>query len=250
MAFIDVHCHIERYGDKVGGVVKRAKATGVKIILNNGANLETNLQTIELAEKFPEIKIALGFHPTETMMMTAEEVNAEIDIIRKYRGRITAIGEVGLDFSSDGIDKEKQRVNFQKLIDLSLETKIPLIVHSRKAEKEVVEMLEGNKAKKVVMHCFSGSMKLVKRIIENKWYLSIPASIKYNAHFQKLVEITPIENLLCETDSPFLHPDRKKNNEPALVAEAYKKIAEIKKLKLDKVEKVIEGNYRRLFISE
>jgi len=184
------------------------------------------------------------------MMMTAEEVNAEIDIIRKYRGRITAIGEVGLDFSSDGIDKEKQRVNFQKLIDLSLETKIPLIVHSRKAEKEVVEMLEGNKAKKVVMHCFSGSMKLVKRIIENKWYLSIPASIKYNAHFQKLVEITPIENLLCETDSPFLHPDRKKNNEPALVAEAYKKIAEIKKLKLDKVEKVIEGNYRRLFISE
>ncbi len=97
------------------------------------------------------------------------------------------------------------------------------------------------------MHCFSGNMKLVKRIIENNWSLSIPANIKNSNHFQKIVEITPIQNLFCETDSPFLHPDKIRNNEPKNVLESYKKIAEIKGLNLEEVQNKIYNNYKKLF---
>ncbi len=97
------------------------------------------------------------------------------------------------------------------------------------------------------MHCFGGNMKLVDKIIKNNWYLTAPTNIKHSEHFQKIIQKTPIEQLFCETDSPFLHPDKLPNNEPANVIESYNKIAEIKKMPLAEVEKIIEGNYKRLF---
>jgi TatD DNase family protein len=141
---------------------------------------------------------------------------------------------------------KKQEKIFRELVKLAIKIDVPVIVHSRKAEKECIEILEEMKAKKVVMHCFSGNMKLVGRIIRNKWTVSIPASVKYSEQFQNMAKKIPIAQLMCETDSPFLHPDRQKNNEPALVVEAYKKIAEIKKLETASVERILEDNYRKL----
>ena len=123
----------------------------------------------------------------------------------------------------------------------------PIIVHSRDAEEETVEFLEKMNCKNVIMHCFSGNMLLVKRIFENGWALSIPSSVKYNEHFQKIIEITPLENLFCETDSPYLHPNRGKNNESSNVLESYKKIAEIKEISLEKVKNAIWKNYLERF---
>lgn len=98
------------------------------------------------------------------------------------------------------------------------------------------------------MHCFSGSMKLVERIGKNGWSLSIPASVKYNQHFQKIIESVPIDNLFCETDSPFLHPDREQmSNEPANVVVSYEKIMEIKGLTIDEVREKIFENWKRIF---
>src|SRR3990167_9969538 len=97
------------------------------------------------------------------------------------------------------------------------------------------------------MHCFSGNMNLVSRIINNNWSLSIPANVKHSEHFQKIVKETPIKQLFCETDSPYLHPDKKFPNEPSNVIESYKKISEIKNLSLAEVEKIIEGNYKKFF---
>ena len=98
------------------------------------------------------------------------------------------------------------------------------------------------------MHCFCGKLSLVKRIIENKWYLSIPASVKNTEHFQSVIKITPLNQLFCETDSPYLHPDKKFPNEPAFVIESYQKIAEIKNLTLLEVEEQLEKNYQNLFL--
>ena len=110
-----------------------------------------------------------------------------------------------------------------------------------------MNLLEKLNYNKIIMHCFSGNMKLVERIINNQWYLSIPANVKHSEHFQKIVEKTSIKQLFCETDSPFLHPDKLRDNEPANVIESYKKIAEIKKMSLAEIEKIIEENYKRLF---
>ena len=104
------------------------------------------------------------------------------------------------------------------------------------------ELLEKLNYNKIIMHCFSGNMKLVDKIIKNNWNLSIPANVKHSEHFQKIVEKTPIKQLFCETDSPFLHPDKLQENEPANVIESYKKISEIKALPLAEVEKQIEEN--------
>ena len=97
------------------------------------------------------------------------------------------------------------------------------------------------------MHCFNGNFKLIDRIVANEWKLTIPTNVKNSEHFKKIIEKVPLKNLLCETDSPFLHPDKLKNNEPANVIVSYEKIAEIKNLKIEEVEKKVADNFNRLF---
>ena len=175
-----------------------------------------------------------------------KEIDSEIEFIRKNKNKISAIGEIGLDLKY-GKDLEKQKIALEKLVNLAKELEIPAVIHSRDAEKECIDLLEKLNYNKIIMHCFSGNMKLVERIINNQWHLSIPANVKHSEHFQKIVEKTPIKQLFCETDSPFLHPDKLRDNEPANVIESYKKIAEIKKMSLAEIEKIIEENYKRLF---
>lgn len=245
--FIDTHCHLDFYKDKeIEAIIRRAKKAKVEIIVCNGVKPESNRKMLELAGKYPEVRAALGLYPTDALKMSAKEIDEELGFIKENSDEIIAIGEVGMDFK--GLDKKAvQEKNFQKIIDLAIELDKPLIVHSRKAETEVIEMLEKNKMKRVAMHCFSGNFKLVQRIVENEWKMTIPTNVKNSEHFQKVIERVPIENLLCETDSPFLHPDKKENNEPANVLASYEKIVEIKKLSLGEVEKRIEGNFREIF---
>lgn len=245
MGFIDVHCHID-FMKEISVIIKQAIERKVKIIINNGINIHSNRKTLELSEKYG-IKAALGIYPIDALKLTDKEIYSEIEFIRKNKDRIIAIGEVGIDLQWSK-DIEKQKKNFQKFIDLAKEINKPLIVHAREAEKETIDLLEENKCKKVVMHCFSGNMGLVERIVKNQWMLSIPASVTFNEHFKKIVQETPIENQLCETDSPYLHPIKgKRDNTPENVIESYKKIAEINNLKIEEVERIIEANYKRMF---
>jgi len=245
MKFIDIHCHIDTYGKKLQGIVKRAEEKGVGIIVNNGINVKTNRETLELSSKFPEVKAALGIYPIDALAMTDKEIDAEIKFIQKNKNNIFFIGEVGIDLKESS-DLERQKEIFLKFIVLAIKLDKPLTIHSRKAEKECIEVLEEMKAKKVIMHCFSGNMNLVKRIVDNGWFLSIPANVKYSEHFQNVVRKVDIKHLFCETDSPYLHPDKLQNNEPANVIESYKKIAEIKGLRLEEVKRAIWENWETI----
>ncbi len=242
---IDMHCHIDVYSDKIKEIINRAKEKRVEIIINNGVDIKSNRKTLELSKIYPEIKTALGLYPINALSLNKKEIQNEITFIENNKGYIVMIGEVGIDLKESN-DLESQSKIFEKFINLALKINKPITVHSRNAEKECIEILESLKAKKVLMHCFSGGMKLIKRIIENGWYLSIPSSVKYNEHFQKIIELVPIENLFCETDSPYLHPNREKNNEPMNVIDSYKKIAEIKGLNVKEVEIQIFKNYEKL----
>ena len=245
MTFIDIHSHLEMCQDEI---IDNAKKANVKIILTCGIDIKTNRKALELSKKFPEVKACLGIYPTDSLNLTDKELNEEINFIKQNKNKIIGIGEVGLDQKEkDQSTLEKQKKTFQKFINLARELNIPIVIHSRKAEAEAIELLEKSNYKKIIIHCFNGNLKLVKKIIENGWFLSIPTNVKHAEHFQKVIELTPIEQLFCETDSPFLHPDKKFPNEPANVVESYKKIAEIKKLSLKEVEKKIEENFKRLF---
>lgn len=244
--FIDVHCHLDVLKD-IPGSIEKAIKSNVKIILAHGVNSATNRKVLDLSSRFKEVKAALGIYPIDALKMSDEEIEQEIEFILKNKSRIAAIGEVGIDFKEDGDNKERQKRIFEKFIKLANELNKPIIVHSRKAEKECVEILENSNIKKVIMHCFSGKFSLVQRIIGNGWFLSIPTNVIYSEQFQENVRKIDIKNLLCETDAPYLHPQRKGENEPVNVIESYKKIAELKGLPLKEVEKRIEENYYSLF---
>jgi len=245
MKSIDIHSHLDSCPD-IPEIVRECREKDI-VIVTCGTDIESNRETLELKHEYPEIEICLGIYPLECLEMSDEDIEKEIKFIRENEDKILGIGEVGLDLHTvnDLKSLEKQKKVLGKFVELAKELEKPIFIHSRDAEKETIEFLEGFDYKKIVMHCFSGGMNLVRQIVQNGWSLSIPSSVKYNEHFQKVVEITPIENLFCETDAPFLHPDKIQGmkNTSVSVLESYKKIAEIKNLDLKKVENEIWDNF-------
>lgn len=247
---VDVHAHLEfeNYDGDRDEVIEKNRKAGVVAIICNGTNPTNNRKVLELAEKYDIIRVALGFYPIECENAAEGEVDEEIDFIRQNKSKVIAIGEVGLDKKHDQ-DFEKQKECFVKFIELSKELDIPIIVHSRNAEIEAIELLEKHGAKKVVMHCFSGRKRLIDTIINNGWYISIPANVGRNQQFQGMVDICPLKQLLTETDSPFLvHDTSIERNEPRFIAESLKKIAEIKGLEVEEMSNIIYSNYQKLFL--
>ena len=113
----------------------------------------------------------------------------------------------------------------------------------------MIEMMESTSLKKVDFHCFTGNFKLVKRIVDNGWFLSIPPNILRSLHFQGVVNMVPLSHVLTETDSPYLSPPPKQRNEPAFVVKAIEKIAELKEITVDECKKIVFMNYQKLFLS-
>lgn len=244
--FIDVHCHLNLLQD-ISQILERAHKADVHVMVTQGTNKDSNRIALDLAEDFTDVKAALGLYPIDALAMKEKEIESEIAFIRKNKNKIVAIGEVGLDLKEDVEQFSKQQRVFQLFIELAKELDVPIIVHSRKAELQCIVQLEQARIKKVIMHCFCGKLSLVKRIIDNGWSLSIPSSVKNSEHFQHVVKMTPIGQLFCETDSPYLHPAREFPNEPANVRVSYEIIAKIKNMKLKDVEKMVEKNYKNLF---
>ncbi len=244
---VDVHCHLNQdyYKTNLNEIIKRTVKENI-LVINCGTTKEGNRKVLELSKKHSNIKAALGIYPTHCEEMSDSEFEEELKFIEKNKDNIIAISEIGLD-GKEGKDLEKQKRYFQKFIDLSKKIDKPMIVHSRNMELEVIEMLEKNNIKNVIMHCFSGNKKLIERIINNDWYFSIPCTIIKLEHFQNIVKLT--ENILTETDSPFLSPFKDKVNEPLFVKESIKKISEIKHISEKDVEGLIYSNFKALFIN-
>lgn len=245
VTFIDAHCHIDFYDD-INAVIQNAVKAGVNLIINNGLNHKTNLLTLNLSQKYPQVKACLGLYPMDALKLSDKEIDEEIVFIEKNKDNIVGIGEVGVDFKLDKDNRERQKEIFRKFVKLSIKIDKPIFVHSRKAELECIEILEEENAKKVIMHCFTGKKKLAERIEKNNWFMTISTMVCYSEQIAWFARHISMSNLLCETDSPYLHPQRKENNEPAFVVEAYKKIAEVKGMDLEEVKNAVYMNWMKL----
>ncbi len=245
--FVDVHAHLDwpDFSKDLDKVIKNAEKAGVSNIITSGVNHEANKKALEIAKKYKIVDASFGLYPLDILDLSEEELFDCFDFIKK--NKCIAVGEVGLDFVSREKEKE-QKENFLKIIEFVEKLKKPIIVHSRKAEKECVEILESSKLKKILVHCFSGNMKLVKRVEDNGWMFSVPTNVVYSIHFQTLVERTSINNLLTETDSPFLNFVKGERNEPRNVVHTVKKISEIKKMDEHETRKIIYSNFQKLFL--
>ena len=245
--FIDVHCHLhdEVFDSDRDEVIKRALNCGVEIIITSTLNMRELEKALSIANKYDCIKVSAGFDPLNLSTLDAEEVAHEV---KRLRDKIVAIGEVGLDFFYvKGEEREKQIEIFRFWINVASELKLPLIVHSRSAGKYAVEILVEEGYDKVLMHAFDGSSEWALKGASRGFMFSIPPSVIRSQQKVKLVKRIPIERLMVESDAPVLGPEPGKRNEPSNVVVSAVKIAEIKRIDLNKVCEELYLNSKSFF---
>jgi TatD DNase family protein len=251
---IDTHAHLDspKFDDDREEMIARAREAGVDAIVNIGFNRETIPTTMALAEKYPFIYAAVGWHPTDAVDMKLEEDLAWIERLCAHP-KVRAIGEIGLDYYWDTSPKDVQHVVFREQIRLARRLGKPIVIHNRDAHEDTVRLLREEKASEVggVMHCFSGSWEIAKMCLDLNFYISFGGPVTFkNARVPKeVLKQVPLDRLLVETDAPYLapHPHRGKRNESAYVRLAAEAAAEIKGLSLEEISEITSENARRLF---
>jgi len=260
--FIDSHAHLDdpRFDEDREEVIERAKQAGLKTMISVGCwNPKTGFDhLVALLAKYDFLSAALGVHPHDAKDFTGEGpfrliARLATELTAAGRSRIVAIGETGLDYHYDKSPRDAQKEVFAKHIRFARELNLPLIVHTREADKDTVEIMKAEGAHEVggVFHCFSGGMELAQEALKMGFYLSFTGVVTYpNAEaLREVVKAVPIENILVETDCPYLAPvpHRGKRNEPSFVVNTARKIAEIKGLSLNDVARVTTANAEDLF---
>ena len=250
---IDSHCHLdlEPMFSDLKNVIIRSKKSGVEKILSICTTNDSFKKIIKIVKFDPIIYGTYGIHPHETSsdIITKEKIIKNVISNEK----IIAIGESGLDFYYNHSTKEQQISSFKSHIEASIDLNIPIIVHSRNAEKETFEILNiyNNFEPKILMHCFTGSTEFAFKLLSLNSYFSASGIItfKNNVDLQNTFKLIPSQNLLIETDSPYLSPVpfRGKKNEPSFIKYTLKKLSEIKNVNLEAIEKITNNNFNTLF---
>lgn len=250
MKLIDSHAHLmdEQYNNDLEDVIKNAVDNGVEKIINIGYSKETSKQAIEIAEKHEFIYAVVGMHP--------DECNEEVDIsfVKEFsqNNKVVAIGEIGLDYHYDGHNKELQKKYFIEQIKLANELNLPVVIHSRDADMDMLEILKTNKIKNnFVMHCFSSSVEVLKEVLKLGAYISIagPVTFKNARSLIEVAKLVPEDKLMIETDCPYLCPEphRGKRNEPAMVRFTAEKIAELREVSIEELAKITNQNTKTFY---
>ena len=250
--YIDTHAHLnfEAFKSDYKETIERAFIDDVRAIINVGSNLETSKKAIEIAEKYDKgVYAAIGLHPIHARGEKFDE--AEFLKLAKNE-KVVALGETGLDYYYDKLTAELQKEIFRKFLKMSQVVSKPVILHSRDAGEDVLSVLmEEQPEPRGVMHCFPGDWPYAKIILDIGLYISFTGLITFtkNSNTYEVLQKVPLERLMIETDCPFMSPEqyRGKRNEPAFVIEVAKKIAEIKKLPLEKVADQTSKNAIELF---
>lgn len=237
--FIDTHCHLSKDDyENLEEVINEMKDN---IMIVSGCNDKTNKEVIELVNKYPNIYGTIGIHPEELENISEDSYNFIINNINNPK--IVGIGEIGLDYYYGNNDKELQKQVFQRQIDIAKEYNKPIVIHSREAIKDTVDILKFNNLTiNVVMHCYSSSLEVAKELVKMNVKLGIGGvlTFKNSSKLKEVVENIDLKYLLLETDSPYLSPEpfRGKQNRPYNCYYVAEKIAEIKDIPLDDVLRI------------
>ncbi|NVM54082.1 MAG: TatD family hydrolase [Candidatus Helarchaeota archaeon] len=245
---IDSHCHLDAkwFKNDIPYVIQNAKKHDIEAIITS--SISASIQKVKnIVARYPNYVFwALGLHPPG---VNTQSVKTITKLIEKYKTEIVAIGEVGLDYHwvKEENQREQQKEALKFFIDLAKKLEKPIIIHARDAQTDTIEILEENNAENVLMHCFSGNELEAKRVLKNKWLISVPTSVANRKVHQMMARIVPLDQMLLETDAPYLSPIRKKRNEPANIQISAQKIAEIKSTTLEEVAKKTTANARNFY---
>ncbi|MBT59571.1 MAG: hydrolase TatD [Acidiferrobacteraceae bacterium] len=252
---VDSHCHLDyaELYDQLNEVVRRAELNHVTHLLTICTTPESFKRILLILKKYENIYGTYGIHPHETQKYKNIDSSIIFSAKKKYK-KIIGVGETGLDFFYNHSDKEVQKKSFIEHIKAASELNVPIIVHSRNAESETYEILKSEKKNsnlKILMHCFTGSKDFAKKLLDINCYISVSGIItfKNSTELSEIISCIPIENLLVETDSPYLAPDpcRGKTNEPSFILHIIKKLSQIKKVTKQNIIFNTTTNFKKLF---
>ncbi|WP_112478350.1 TatD family hydrolase [Vibrio variabilis] len=252
--FVDSHCHLDKLNydelhDGIQDVLNKAKAANVEQLLSVGVTLDSFPAMMELIKPYPQIKASCGVHPLDV------ESDFCLEQFKRYveDERVVAVGETGLDYHYQPETAELQKRRFEQQVDLAVDVNKPLIIHTRNARQDTLDILRNGHAERCggVIHCFTEDLPFAQAAMELGFYISISGIVTFRQakELKEVVRQLPLERLLIETDSPYLAPipHRGKENQPAYVVEVAAYIAQLKGVSLSEVAEKTTKNYHDLF---
>lgn len=251
MELFDSHTHLmdKKFENEVEEIINNAIQNEVKYMTNIGYDYETSKAAVTVAENHQNIYATIGVHPEH-----CNEEKIDTNFIFEFANspKVVAIGEIGLDYHYDNTNKENQKRHFIEQIKIANELKLPVVIHSRDADMDMLEILKSQKIENgFVMHCFSSSVEVAKEVLKLGAYISLSGTVTFkNArNLTEVVKITPLDKLLVETDAPYLapEPNRGRRNEPAYVKHTAQKVADIKEMSLEELSKILLENSKKFY---
>lgn len=252
MRYIDTHAHYndEVFKDNLDEILKTVKDANVDKIINVGYSIQGSKEAIDLAKKYDFIYCSIGIHP--------ENVDDDVNKIEKLydnniNEKIVAIGEIGLDYYYTKENKDKQISLFKQQIELAEKLKLPIVIHSRDASLDTYNIIKEyvHEGTKLLFHCFAPTDDLVRLVLERKYFVAFGGNITYprNITFKKYIEMIPIDQIVIETDAPYLSPvpHRGKVNNSSNLPLVCKKLAEYKNMDEEELSKILYENSLRFF---
>ena len=247
--FIDTHCRlsVEDYDD-IDEVINDNRKAGIEKIIISGCTKESIIESLELSKKYDDIFVTIGYHPSEAKII----LNSDISDLEKHLidDKVVGIGEIGLDYHYGKDDIDLQKELFKKQLDLAIEYKLPVVIHSRDATLDTINILKEYPDVIGDIHCFSGSVETARQYINMGYYLGIGGVVTFtNSNLSNVVKEIGIDNIVFETDSPYLTPVpfRGKKNSSKYIPYICKKVAETLGEDEDMVAKKVLDNTYNLF---
>jgi len=250
---IDTHSHLysEEFKEDIEDVLKKTNTAGVSRVYLPAIDSNSHELMMGLVDKHPEYCIPMmGLHPC----YVDDRYVAELNIVSDWLERrpFAAIGEIGLDFYHSVEFKVQQEIAFKIQIEWAIAKDLPIVIHSRSSMDECIKMIaqHGRGKARGIFHCFGGDERQAKKVIELGFYLGIGGVVTYkNAGLAKIVEETPLEYLVLETDAPYLSPVpfRGKRNESSYIVHVAQKIAELKGISIEEVDEITTTNAKKIF---
>ncbi|MFB0516698.1 MAG: TatD family hydrolase [Candidatus Neomarinimicrobiota bacterium] len=250
MHLIDTHAHLfaEDYQDNLEEVLQRAADAGVAAVICVGLDLPTSRQAVAIAERYPQVWAAVGVHPHDARD-APPEILKRLESLAVHH-KVVAIGETGLDYYRDLSPRAVQRALFQGQLELARSLGLPVIVHNRRADDDILATINTVGYPQGVLHCFSSSPEFARQAIELGLYISFTGTVTFGkSRNAAVLEQIGLERVMVETDSPYLAPvpHRGKTNEPAFVRLVAERVAAICGLPLEEVARITTANAKRLF---
>lgn len=246
--FIDTHCHISSsYYEDIDFVISENKRNGVGKIVISGCEIDNIEEAVEYAQRYDDIYLSLGYHPSEVERVTDATLN-QLEIYLK-NSKVVALGEIGLDYHYGKENKLAQKKLFEDQLMLAEKLNLPVIIHSRDATQDTIDLLKKHSVKGII-HCFSGSLEVALQYIEMGYLLGIGGVLTFkNSNLPKVVTELDLASLVLETDSPYLTPEpyRGKQNSSKYIPVIAEKLAFIKGVSVEEVMTVTTLNAERLF---